>query len=155
VNSKIIPYHDFMAICDTKARYCRCLDEKDWSGYANTFTEEAVLDTRSSGGPEICGRESLVKMVRSSIETARTAHQVHNPEFLLVDDDTVDVIWAMQDRVVWDDDRAAVTGRKSLTGFGHYHDRYVRCSDGQWRIARSSLSRLHIDFEPFEAKGNG
>ena len=31
------------------------------------------------------------------------------------------------------------------TGFGHYHERYVRCPDGKWRIARSRLSYLQMD----------
>lgn len=140
-------FSDYLAICDTKARYCRCLDEKDWEGYANTFTEDVVLDSRPSGGTEMHGRDHLVKVVRASIETAKTAHQVHSPEIALIDADTVDVIWPMQDRVIWDEAKARSVGKRSLTGYGHYRERYVRCDDGQWRIARSTLTRLHIDFE--------
>lgn len=142
-----IPNDDYLAICDTKARYCRCLDEKDWNGYADTFTPDVVLDTTGSGGEVLQGRDRLVQTVRGSIETATTVHQVHSPEMTAVDADTVDVIWAMQDRVIWGEERAKVVGRRSLTGFGHYRERYVRCDDGGWRIARSKLTRLHIDFE--------
>ncbi len=65
----------------------------------------------------------------------------------LIDADTADVIWPMQDRVIWDEAKAQSVGKRSLTGYGHYRERYVRCDDGQWRIARSTLTRLHIDFE--------
>ncbi len=37
------------------------------------------------------------------------------------------------------------TGYSGHTGYGHYHERYVRCSDGKWRIARSKLSYLQMD----------
>lgn len=142
-----IPDDDFRDISETKARYCRCLDEKDWDGYADTFTRDAELDTSNSGGTTLQGREKLVEAVRSSIETATTVHQIHSPEMALVDTDTVDVIWAMQDRVIWGEDKAKSIGKRGLTGFGHYRERYVRCEDQRWRISRSKLTRLHIDFE--------
>lgn len=144
-----ISFDDYAAICATKARYCRFLDEKNWDGYADIFTEDAVLDTRPSGGSEIVGRNDLVQYVRSSIGTAITVHQAHLPEMTKVDENHVEVVWAMHDRVIWDTVRAATIGRKALTGYGHYQESYQRCDDGQWRIARSVLTRLHIDFEPY------
>ena len=144
-----IQLDDYLAISTTKARYCRFLDEKNWEGYADVFTEDVVLDTRSSGGPEMVGRDDVVQGVRSSIDTATTAHQVYSPEITMIDADTADVIWAMQDRVVWEEARARETGIRGLTGYGHYRERYTRCEDGQWRIERSTLTRLHMDFEFF------
>ena len=44
-----------------------------------------------------------------------------------IDGDTATAIWPLQDRLVWEDGR-------SLTAYGHYHERYVRTADG-WRIA--------------------
>jgi hypothetical protein len=132
-------------ISEVKARYCRMLDTKDWAGYAEVFTENFILDTSAAGGPPpIHGREAAIRMIRSSVETARTAHHVHSPEITLRGD-TADVIWAMQDRVVWGDDRRPKMGYASHTGFGHYHEHYVR-QDGRWRIARQRLTRLHMDF---------
>jgi len=146
---KSITFEDYIAICNTKARYCRFLDEKNWDGYGDVFTEDAELDTSGSGGSVMKGRDQLVEFVRSSLENTATAHQVHSPEITLVDDNVADVIWAMQDRVVWDDSRAQATGIKSLTGYGHYRERYRQCEDGLWRIASSALTRLHIDFEKY------
>jgi SnoaL-like domain len=131
-----------IAIAAVKARYCRCLDTKDWAGYTDVFTEDLELDTTDAGGPLVRGRAAAIAMIRASVETARTAHQVHSPEIKL-DGDVADVIWAMQDRVVWGERRPA-PNLLGHTGFGHYHERYVR-QDGQWRIAKQRLTRLHVD----------
>ena len=108
------------------------------------FTEDLVLDTTPAGGYEIHGRDEALRMIRSSLEGATTAHQVHSPE-IRFDGNVADVIWAMQDRVVWGADKAAARGSYGLTGYGHYHERYVKCDDGRWRIAAQRLTRLHVD----------
>jgi hypothetical protein len=84
------------------------------------------------------GRDAVVASVRGSIGTAKTAHQVHSPE-IAIDGDSATAIWAMEDRVVWE-------GGRALTGWGHYHERYVRTAAG-WRIAEQKLTRLHMDFD--------
>jgi hypothetical protein len=78
-----------------------------------------------------------MQMVRASLATAKTAHHVHQPEITL-EGDTAHVIWAMQDRVEWHD------RPRSITGYGHYTERYIRTRDG-WRIAFTQLTRLHVD----------
>ncbi len=138
-----IDLETYMAICELKARYCRLLDTKDWEGFSALFTEDVELDTSGSGGQMVHGRAAAMAMVRSSIETAKTVHQVHAPE-ISRDGDTAQVTWAMQDRVVFGPERVAKIGAAGLTGYGHYHERYVR-QDGQWRIAASRLTRLHMD----------
>lgn len=134
----------YVAISQVKARYCRALDTKDWEAFAELFTDDVELDTRPSGGYLVRGREELLRVVRGSIENAATAHQVHSPEIVLEDANTARVIWAMQDRVVWDEERRAKFGNHGLTGYGHYHETYVR-KDGRWRIAVQKLTRLHVD----------
>lgn len=81
------------------------------------------------------GRDDAVASVRRSLETAKTVHHVHMPE-LTLSGDAATGIWPMQDHLVWADGR-------TMTGYGHYHDRYIRI-DGAWRIAQSRLTRLHI-----------
>lgn len=138
-------FADWLAICETKARYCRCLDTKDWAGYADCFTEDLVLDTVPAGGYRIEGRDNAIAAVRGSVETARTAHQVHNPEIRFTGPDEAQVIWAMQDRVEMGPERGEAVGELGHTGYGHYRERYVRCPDGAWRIAETQLSYLHYD----------
>jgi SnoaL-like domain len=130
-------FSDWLEICNLKARYCRCLDTKDWAGYAAVYTEGAILDTEPSGGKRVAGRDALVAYVRSSIsEDTITTHHVHAPE-IDIDGDTATGIWAMQDRNIWPN------GRK-LLGFGHYHERYRR-ENGQWLIAESKLTRINME----------
>ena len=132
-------FKDWKAICETKARYCRFLDTKQWDAWADLFTPDIVLDTSEAGGPSpITGREAVLAMVRRSLDMARTAHQVHAPE-ILIEGDAAQGIWAMQDSIVFKDGR-------SLVGYGYYTEDYVR-RDGAWKIAASKLTRLHVDLK--------
>jgi hypothetical protein len=133
--------NDWFALCEAKARYCRTLDTKDWAGYADLLTEGFELDvTEGSQVPVIRGRDAAIKQIQSSILTAKTVHQVHSPEIKL-NGDEAHVIWALQDRVIWGPDRP------SMTGYGHYHERWVR-QNGQWKLAALKLTRLLIDVHP-------
>lgn len=135
-------YEDIRCV---KARYCRFLDTKDWDGLASLFTADAILDVREDTGMEpFVGRDALIEQIRAAVIHARSAHQVHTPEITLVSDDACDIIWAMQDRVVWNEGMSPIPGVRSITGYGHYHEHYVRESDG-WRIASLKLTRLHVD----------
>jgi len=134
----ISEYADRLAICELKAAYCRLLDTKDWDGWAQLFTQDCVMDVTDSGGTLEIGRERFVASVRASIETTKTAHQVHSPE-ITIDGDSATAVWAMQDRLHWDN------GTK-LTGYGHYHERYVK-QDGRWWIAEQKLTRLIMEHE--------
>ncbi|RYD63430.1 MAG: nuclear transport factor 2 family protein [Sphingomonadales bacterium] len=130
-------WEDWRAICELKARYCRLMDGKDWDGYRDLFTEDYELDvSAASGGAPVRGRDAALATVLPHIRDAVTAHQVHSPE-IVIRDDEADGIWAMQDRVIF-------AGGASISGFGHYHERYRR-EDGRWRIARLKLTRLHVD----------
>ncbi|MEO6717775.1 MAG: nuclear transport factor 2 family protein [Novosphingobium sp.] len=129
-------FNDWVAIANVKAAYCRLLDTKDWEGWGQLFTEDAVLDVTGSGGTVEHGRAAIVASVRSSIETTKTAHQVHFPE-ITIEGNTAKAIWPMQDRLIWEDGR-------TMTGYGHYHENYVK-QDGRWRIAGQKLTRLIME----------
>jgi hypothetical protein len=131
-------FADWLAIANLKAAYCRLLDTKDWEGWGQLFTEDFHQDVSGSGGGVFEGREAAVAATRASIETAKTAHQVHFPE-IAIDGDTATAIWPLQDRLIWDDGR-------SLTAYGHYHERYVRTADG-WRMSAQRLTRLIMDYQ--------
>lgn len=137
-----ISFDDWRAICEGKAKYCRFLDTRDWDSYTALFTEDLEMDVSDATGvPVIHGRAEAIAMVRASIETAKTAHHVHSPE-MTREGDAVKVIWAMQDRVIWED--------RALTGYGHYHETWVE-QGGEWRIASLKLTRLIVEFgEPDE-----
>jgi ketosteroid isomerase-like protein len=130
---------DFLALTHAKGRYCYTLDTRDWAGFGDLMTDDVELDVSDGGTgvPVITGRDAAVDMIRSSLTNARSAHQVHTP-LIEVDGDEATVVWAMQDRVVWENGPA-------LTGYGHYHERWVR-QDGEWKIKALRLTRLIMEF---------
>lgn len=137
----------YIEISQVKAKYCRYLDTKDWDAFTELFTEDFVLDVR--GGTQLPlfeSRDAAMQYVQAALGTAKTAHQVHSPEIEL-NGNEANVIWAMQDRLIWDPPR---NGISSLTGYGHYHERYVYRA-GAWKIAASRLTRLLMDFQPAPA----
>lgn len=144
-------FADWAAICETKARYCRLMDTKDWAGWADCFTEDLVLDTTPAGGYRVEGRDAAIAAVLGSIEHAKTAHQVHNPEIVFdADGQGADVVWAMNDRVQMAPDKQN-ENYGGHTGYGNYRERYLKCPDGRWRITRTTLSYLHFDVHPRSA----
>jgi SnoaL-like domain len=132
-------------IRSVKARYCRFLDSKNWAGLAGLFTVDAVLDVKEDTGQEpFIGRDLLIEQIRRAVIYAKSAHQVHTPEIELLGAGEASVIWAMQDRVVWEEGHSPLPGVKSITGFGHYHEHYVR-QEGRWLIASLKLTRLYVE----------
>ena len=131
-------FADWLAICNLKAAYCRLLDTKDWDGWAALFTEDVEVDVTGSGGTVMRGREAMVSSVRSSLSSVKTVHQVHSPE-IVIDGDDARGVWAMQDRLHWEN------GAR-LTGYGQYHERYLRTPQG-WRIAEQMLTRLIMEHD--------
>ena len=131
---------DIESIKQLKARYCRFLDTKDWVAWRGIFTDDFVSDTSEAGGKVIAGADDFVAFVRKNLggPSQPTAHQVHTPEIEVTSATTARGIWALQDVVRF---RPGVT----LVGYGHYHETYEKGPDG-WRIASSTLTRLHADF---------
>ncbi|MEJ6011041.1 nuclear transport factor 2 family protein [Novosphingobium aquae] len=131
-----------------KARYCRLLDTKGWSGFSALFTEDAVMDvSQDTGNPPITGIPAIIAQVRFAVDDAATSHQVHTPEITLDGPDAATGTWAMQDRVVWQSGKSPIPGIASITGYGQYHESY-RLEGGVWKIAALRLSRFHVDMHP-------
>jgi ketosteroid isomerase-like protein len=140
----------YEAIRQVKARYCRLLDTKDWDGFIALFTEDAVMDVEEdTGNPPIRGHAAILDQVRFAVTDARSAHQVHSSEIDLRGEEA-QVVTAMQDRVIWAEGKCPIPGAQSITGFGHYVERYVR-QDGVWKIASLKLTRLIVEVHPAPA----
>lgn len=129
-------FAQWLAICNVKADYCRLLDTKDWAGWSQVFTEDVEIDVSGDGAGIINGRDTFVSGLRDMLAEVKTAHQIHAPQ-IEIDGDKANVIWAMQDRLIWPDG-------KTMTGYGHYHEEYRNTSDG-WKIARLKLTRLIVE----------
>jgi uncharacterized protein (TIGR02246 family) len=129
---------DIDAIKQLKARYFRNLDTKDWDGFRQVFTDDVVIDTSDSGGEIISGADTLLAYLAEVLAGTITVHHGHMPEIALTGDTTATGIWALQDIILW-------PNGMRLDGYGHYHETYEKV-DGAWRIASSTLTRLHVDF---------
>jgi hypothetical protein len=125
------------AIKQLKARYCRYLDTKDWAAWRAIFTDDFLSDTSHAGGKVIRGADDFVAFTHKSLGNRATAHQVHAPEIELTSATTARGIWALEDVV-------RLAPGVNLRGYGHYHETYEKI-DGQWRITRSTLTRLRED----------
>jgi uncharacterized protein (TIGR02246 family) len=129
---------DIEAIRQLKARYFRTMDTKDWEAMRRVFTDDVVMDTTAAGGGVVEGADAFLAFLREVLADAVTVHQGHMPEIELTSPTTATGIWALNDIVVWPD------GTR-LDGYGHYHETYEKGADGGWRIASSTLTRLHTD----------
>jgi uncharacterized protein (TIGR02246 family) len=127
------------AIKRLKARYFRTMDTKDWGAMRAVFTDDVVMDTTASGGGIITGADEFMEFLEATLGEAVTVHHGHMPEIELTGPTTATGIWALQDLIIWPD------GTR-LVGYGHYHESY-RLIDDRWLIARSTLTRLHLDLQ--------
>jgi hypothetical protein len=128
----------FYELTQAKAKYCRTLDTQDWNGLAALMSADIEFGM-SDGDSEpqmTVGRDETLALLKSLVAGTRTAHQVHTPEIDL-NGDEAQVIWAVQDRAVFDNGT-------SVTGYGHYTERWVR-REGAWTLASLRLSHLITD----------
>ena len=129
---------DIEAIKQLKARYCRTMDTKDWAAMRAVFTDDVVMDTSASGGGVIEGADAFMTFLVETIGDVVTVHHCHTPEVDIVSPTDATGWWAMEDMLRW-------PNGMELHGYGHYRETYAKV-DGQWRIARSVLTRLRMDF---------
>jgi SnoaL-like domain len=140
---------DIEAIRQLKARYFRTMDTKDWDGMRQVFTDGVVMDTSEAGGSLITGADEFMAFLSETLAEVVTVHHGHMPEIDVTGPTTATGIWALQDLLIWP------SGLR-LLGFGHYHETYEKIpgesAAGEWRIASSKLTRLHMDFtDPAES----
>jgi hypothetical protein len=132
-----------------KARYFRCMDTKDWAGFAQVFAADAEMDMsgemrdgQTEGDGITRGGQAIADFVRSAVDPVTTVHHGHTPEITLTSETTATGIWAMEDKLRWPEGAPI----RTLHGYGHYHETYTRTADG-WRIQTTTLTRLRIDVE--------
>jgi hypothetical protein len=129
---------DIEAIKQLKGRYCRTMDTKDWAAMRQLFTDDVEMDTTASGGGAMSGADDFMGFLRETLAEVVTVHHCHTPEIDLTSAMTATGVWAMEDMLRWPDG-------SELHGYGHYHEAYEKVDD-QWRIKRSVLTRLRMDF---------
>jgi len=128
-----------------KARYFRFVDTKQWDAFETLFTPDAPLEI-AEARPKAFTPVELSDLLRAHYGRCVTVHHGHTPEIDLDGPDSARGIWAMEDQRFFEaDDPTAPFA--SAFGAGHYHETYVRTSEG-WRIASLRLTRLRLDIRP-------
>ena len=129
------------SIKQLKARFLRCMDTKDWDGFAATLSDDAVLDMSQQGSEVLEGGSKVIAdWTRDAIDLAQTVHHAHTPEIDVTSPDSATGVWALMDVLRWPDGGAI----SEMVTYGHYHETYVRVGGG-WKISRIFLTDLRID----------
>jgi hypothetical protein len=128
-----------------KARYCRCVDTKNWDGWRQCFVPEIVIETfdfaekfRSEGV------DTLIANTSKLLAGAKTVHQVHNPEITFSSDTDAHAIWALHDILKWPEPN--MFGLVSMIGYGNYDEKYRKTPAG-WRITETIITRYYMEQE--------
>ena len=128
---------DIEEIRQLKARYWRCLDTKDWSGFRAVFADDVHFEADTYSGD---GADRIVSDISKNLDGAVTVHQGHTAEITITGPDTASGIWSFSDWV----SHAPAAGAQDFWGHGHYCEEYMRAGDG-WRIRASKVTRLRVD----------
>ena len=124
-----------------KARYFRCMDTKDWDGFAAVFSDDAVMDMSQETGEVIeGGGTAIADYVRRNVHPVETVHHGHMPEIDVTSPDAASGVWAMMDVLRF----PAGGPMAEMVGYGHYHETYAHIG-GEWKITRLLLTRLRRD----------
>jgi hypothetical protein len=128
-----------------KARYCRYVDTKDWSGFASLFTDQAMV-CFPENNPDWVPIAAFLPAVDTALLGGISVHHVHSPEISFQGDVDATGIWAMQDHLFFPPGVAGLANASRIAGAGHYHETYRRI-EGLWLFDRIRLTRLHLAVE--------
>jgi uncharacterized protein (TIGR02246 family) len=111
-----------VAIQERYSRYCFALDSSDGDAFTECFAEDGVFNV--VGRAEFAGHQAMRGLVAASVE-GRPRHHYLNFWVKSIDGDTAEstAYFLLLDRT-----------NGQTNAYGHYEDRLVRESDGEWRF---------------------
>lgn len=140
---------DIEEIKKLKARYFRYVDEKNWTGFAELFTDDVKL---IPDGHVFKNGQEMGKVIGELVGAAPSVHHGHMPEIEWIDENNATGIWAMEDLLPFPKKEGAPEGHN---GYGQYRESYQRV-DGVWKISSLILTRFRMDplanWDPSESK---
>ena len=128
-----------------KARYCRFVDTRQWDALRDLFTETATFHDQSGAMGDVANLDIFIAAVRAGLNGCISVHHIHAAEIEVTSDITASAIWAMEDRLLWE--QGSGSPLRSLHGMGHYVERFERIG-GTWKITAWALTRLRVDPVP-------
>lgn len=148
--------NDRAAIEELQARYLFGLDFRDPEAYANTFTEDGVLDY---GAGKLEGRQAIHDMVagiraretearaKATVRPAANRHNISNIS-ITVNGDT-----ATSTSYWFNYGNTTADYKAQLNSFGHYEDE-LRKVDGKWLFTLRKIYNEQIAEWAWEGQGN-
>jgi hypothetical protein len=136
---------DREAIKGLKARYCRFVDQKQWTRLRGLFAPDATFDGFGSA-PTGATVDQFIAGISARLAKVVSIHHCHTPEIALTGPGTARGIWPMTDYLQFPDDAPPreAPDSKGFVGFGYYEEEY-RQINGEWRFSFLRLTRLRID----------
>jgi ketosteroid isomerase-like protein len=123
------------------ARRVRCIDEKDWEGFAACYADDAESHSMSSApGGKVVGNRQIAEWLAKALSGITTVHQVHLPEIEVISGDAAKGIWPLNDILSWEKDGE----RQWMRGYGHYRQTLKKIA-GRWVISEHYLTRLLVE----------
>lgn len=143
------------AIKNLKSRYLAAVDNKDWDGMLDIFTEDAVIDFSgedqyhlghhgmkarhvSKTKTVVIGGAAAAIRIAKAVDAIVTVHQCHDPQIALTSSTTAIGKWSLYDQLDY--------GNEVMHGYGHYHEHYLLTESG-WKISSLLLTRIKVDWE--------
>lgn len=128
-------FAEIAAISRLKYRYLRTLDSKSWDEFTDTMIPDATATY--SEYLQFESREAFVAFLRNTLGShVITEHRCDHPEIDIVGDAATGT-WYLADTVLIPEHNLF------MRGAAYYHDRYVRCEDGNWRISHTGYERTY------------
>lgn len=122
-------------IARLKYRYSRSLDTKSWTELADTLMPEATAVYGEHLSFE--SRDAFLNFLENTLGTRMiTEHHCSHPEIEIAPDGrTATGVWLLSDTVIVPEDGML------MRGSAYYHDEYILCDDGRWRICHTGYER--------------
>ena len=134
--------YEIEQIKQLKGRYFRTLDTNDWELFGQCQTEDCKADY-SDGRLKLEGRDAIVAFMSKHMSgpDLLSMHNGHTPEISLVDENTANGIWYLNDVVI------DLRRRTQLVGAAIYKDQYRKDND-VWKISYTSYARTFEYYHP-------
>lgn len=124
---------DREAIRDLPLKYCHCIWQKDLDNWVDLFTSDGAISTTDPNMPGAKGREGLLKMISSGLDTMKPRPFIHNHVVNLVGPDRATGTCYVEVRMIRDS--------KNWSLRGWYDDEYAKVG-GEWKF---KSRRINID----------
>jgi ketosteroid isomerase-like protein len=134
---------DKEAIRDLARRYAHCVWNKDVAGAVGLFADDGEMDTGER--PPIKGKAALLEAYQNMI-TGPSMHPYVHQHVIDLDGDRATGVCYL-------DLRATLLDGTKMTGFGYYHDVYIRVG-GEWQFrVRKLVLREYVPVPGGSAEG--